>query len=391
VAKRGTAARKGSERPAEQAAGQPVEPSAGGALAEADGQQSLISFGDIRSRVFVRNFSGGELLEIFMVFAVSAVLGIRFALDLSGYPQLGGAGLHIAHLLWGGLLMMIALVLLMVYLGQRIMHIAAVVGGLGFGVFVDELGKFITSDNDYFYRPAMAIIYLVFIALFVVLRAVQRQRIWSSEAYLMNALVLLQEAVLHDLDTAEHRRALAMLQRAKQGPGSPVAPLEAFLAALEPIRRRASALSRLLRWINRRVHRVLASVWLARLVSVIFCLRGLAFILATVAILASLAGSGTRPTPMEIVAFVAAFISNALGLLGVANLLRSRLNAFVWFKRSIIVSIFIADVFAFYEQQLAAVFSLALDVALYVVLNELLRHEPHRAADKQSLVSPVEV
>jgi hypothetical protein len=265
------------------------------------------------------------------------------------------------------------------------------VGGLGFGVFVDELGKFITSDNDYFYRPAMAIIYLVFIALFVVLRAVQRQRTWSSEAYLMNALVLLQEAVLHDLDTAEHRRALAMLQRAKQRQGSLVAPLETFLAALAPIKRRASAVSRLLRWINRRVHRVLASVWLARLVSGIFCLRGLAFILTTVALSAGYVYSGTRPTPMEIVAFVAAFISNALGLLGVANLFRSRLMAFIWFKRSIIVSIFIADVFAFYEQQLAAVFSLAVDVALYVVLNELLRHEPHRAADKRTLVSPVDV
>jgi hypothetical protein len=140
MAKRGIASGEGSERPAERPARPPVEPSPGGALAEADAQQPLVSFGDIRSRVFVRNFSGGELFEIFMVFAVSAVLGIRFALDLSGYPQLGGAGLHIAHLLWGGLLMVVALFLFMVYLGQRIMRLAAVVGGLGFGVFVDELG-----------------------------------------------------------------------------------------------------------------------------------------------------------------------------------------------------------------------------------------------------------
>ncbi len=38
-------------------------------------------------------------------------------------PELGGHGLHIAHLLWGGF-------------------------------FIDELGKFITQDNDYFFKPA---------------------------------------------------------------------------------------------------------------------------------------------------------------------------------------------------------------------------------------------
>jgi hypothetical protein len=41
---------------------------------------------------------------------------------------------------------------------------AAIVGGVGF--FIDELGKFITEDNNYFYNPAAALIYLIFIGLF---------------------------------------------------------------------------------------------------------------------------------------------------------------------------------------------------------------------------------
>jgi hypothetical protein len=171
-----------------------------------------------------------------------------------------------------------------------------------------------------------------------------------------------------------------------------VAPLEAFLTALAPIKRqRTSALQRVLRALRRRAHRVLASAWLARAVSVIFCLRALGFVLTAAVLAAGYFAVDTRPTPMEIIAFAAAFLSNVLGLLGVVSLLRSRLTAFIWFKRSIIVSIFLADVFAFYEQQLAAVASLAVDVALYLVLNELLRHEPHRAADNSSLLSPVDV
>src|ERR1700730_18823018 len=185
-----------------------------------------------RSRVFIRNFAAADLLELFMVAAVSAVLLIRFGLGLTGYPQLGGAGLHVAHLLWGGVLMVVALFLLLVYLGQRVMRLAAIVGGLGFGVFLDELGKFITSDNNYFYKHTIALIYLVFIALFLVLRAVQRQRAWSDETYLINALVMVQEAALHALDTVEHRPPTALLQRAQVAPESMSGPLAALLAAL---------------------------------------------------------------------------------------------------------------------------------------------------------------
>ncbi len=96
----------------------------------------------------VRDVDAGDYLEAFFVAAVGTVLGIRAFLELAGYPQLGGGGLHVAHLLWGGLLMLVALVLLLGFVGKRAEWAAAVVGGAGFGAFVDELGKFITADND---------------------------------------------------------------------------------------------------------------------------------------------------------------------------------------------------------------------------------------------------
>ena len=44
--------------------------------------------------------------ELFLFAAVATVLLVRTFLAVSGYPQVGGGGLHIAHVLWGGLLML---------------------------------------------------------------------------------------------------------------------------------------------------------------------------------------------------------------------------------------------------------------------------------------------
>ena len=86
---------------------------------------------------------------------------ISLFLTVTGFPKLGGGELHIAHMLWGGALMLVGLLLLLIYLDRPVQHVAAVVAGLGFGTFIDEIGKFVTSDTDYFFRPAVAMIYVV--------------------------------------------------------------------------------------------------------------------------------------------------------------------------------------------------------------------------------------
>src|SRR6266702_4616336 len=96
--------------------------------------------------VFIRNIEATSYRENFLVSAVVSVFALRIFLHVTHYPQLGGGNYHIAHILWGGFFMMAAILILLSYLSEKTAVIASVLGGIGFGAFIDELGKFITSN-----------------------------------------------------------------------------------------------------------------------------------------------------------------------------------------------------------------------------------------------------
>lgn len=110
-------------------------------------------------------------LDLFVVSSALTIVGIRLFLELTGYPQLGSDGLHIAHMLWGGLLLTVAL-LFMLLSDKPHKFSVAIVGGIGFGFFIDEVGKFVTSDNNYFYQPTALLIYTTLLLIWFVSRLI---------------------------------------------------------------------------------------------------------------------------------------------------------------------------------------------------------------------------
>lgn len=125
------------------------------------------------ARTNTKDANGSRLdrVDTFVVAGVVTVLGIRAFLAATGYPQIGNDSLHIAHVLYGGIILMVAFLLLL--LSDRPNKLlAALIGGIGFGFFIDEVGKFVTQDNNYFYEPAASIMYVVFLLIWLISRLI---------------------------------------------------------------------------------------------------------------------------------------------------------------------------------------------------------------------------
>lgn len=150
--------------------------------------------------------------DVFLFTAVATVLVVRAALAITGYPQVGGNGLHVAHVLWGGLLMGVAIVVVVVLPGSRALLRAAFVGGIGFGLFIDEVGKFLTKDVNYFFKPAIAIIYATFVVFYLVTRELVSRRVLTDRRRLALASRALADLSLGQLDRASRDYALSLLK-----------------------------------------------------------------------------------------------------------------------------------------------------------------------------------
>jgi hypothetical protein len=334
-----------------------------------------------------RNIRVGRLLEDFIVAGVAAILVIRFFLALTGFPQLGGKGLHIAHMLWGGLLMLVSLVLLVALLGRWIQQIAAILGGIGFGTFIDELGKFITSDNNYFFQPTIALIYMIFVLLFLSAREIVARAAFSQREIVANALDQVKEVVLQNgaPSTAANAAIDAELVRQLRASGSSEPLVVALTDALQRVEnapvRPPSQLERLAARISAGYWRLIGSRQFATLV-ILGCVA-YALITAVFLVLALRAPpphplAVRRLTFVEVCLTLTAAVSAALILIGVLVFPRSRLHAYRWFRRAILVAILLEQVFLFYILQLAAMVGLVVNLAVLATLNYLIHEELRR-------------
>ena len=173
--------------------------------------------GRTRHGTITRSATGPSAAEAFILIAIATILITRLYLELTGYPQVGGGELHIAHALYGGALMMVALIISWLVLGFGVRMFCVVLGGIGFGLFLDEVGKFVTKDNDYFYGPAAEIMYILVVVILVGNRVIRDFRPLNAQECLASAAAIAADGVARGL--ADHRReiGLSLVERACAG------------------------------------------------------------------------------------------------------------------------------------------------------------------------------
>jgi hypothetical protein len=304
-------------------------------------------------------------------------------LHVTGYPEIGSGGLHIAHMLWGGALMLIAIVIALSFLGSRAHRLTAIVGGVGFGVFIDELGKFITKDNDYFYQPAIGLIYAIFIVLYLSFNFLSRTKPLTPREYHLNALAQLEEAILHDLDPTEKARVEKLLAQAEQQ--DPITKqLKILVSNIRtlpaptpswPARLAAASSATYERfWHRRRSDTWIRGFFLAEVGAFI---GGVLIV-----IYAGVDGAldifrGGVPYSVELVwgQLVSAVVAAGFAVRGALQLRTSRLRAYEQFRRATMVNIFLTQFFMFSRIEFGALPGFLFNLILLGVIGYAIRQE----------------
>lgn len=165
---------------------------------------------DTTRRPVKRPFAETYLLISLTTFAVTVIV-TRVFLQLAGYPQVGNSVLHIAHAIWGGLLLFVAVLVPLIFANRWAFTLSAVLSGIGVGLFIDEVGKFITQKNDYFFPPAAPLIYSLFLLFMLLFLLVRRSHQVRPRNSMYQAILGLRELLDNNLDPRERERILADL------------------------------------------------------------------------------------------------------------------------------------------------------------------------------------
>jgi hypothetical protein len=367
---------------------------------------------------FMRSINGEDQLENFLVSAVASVLVIRLYLSLTGFPQLNAGGLHIAHMLWGGLLMFIAIFMALGFLSKPAHEWAAVLGGIGFGAFIDELGKFLTQDNNYFFQPAIALIYLTFVAIYIAIRSVFNYRPLSPREKLANVFELIKQGSINGLNKEEQQTLLSLLDQCDVK--DPY--FEHLKEMLDHVKiidtRRPHALNRLKSWLDDVYQKIITRWWFGGVVITIVewpwnLILGIGA--GSIILLALLQFWKSRIPNLQIPLSVgvvsaslfmawAVFVNRSnialpfaewaqlvtssmtaiLIMAGSIFMARSRLAAYMMYHRAILVSILLTQIFAFYQYQFYALFSLTLNILILFGLRYMITRERLRVQNGKS-------
>jgi hypothetical protein len=334
----------------------------------------------------IRYIEFNHLFEVFFLSSILTILIIRVYLVLTGFPQIAFGHFHIAHMLWGGLLMMLSLFGFMTFLNDDFKPIWSAFGGIGFGFFIDELGKYITKDNNYHYQPTFAIIYIIFICLYILYKNIARNEKFSNDEYVVNAAEKLKEIIIHDLDKDEQEKALRYLKLSTRD-DSTTRFLKTSFTGIENIPPgRAGLYTRVKKYFAAHYEYFISRPWFLSAVIVLFIVRSISDLIigsGPILLLISKLFDGTvasllpltRANVLLLTQAVSVTLQAIFTVIGAATITTSRKQGYLFFRTALLISIFILEVFSYYTNPFLALVSTSADLLLLSILSYTITEE----------------
>lgn len=326
-----------------------------------------------------------DRLEIFILSAVGTLIAVRLFLEVTGYPQVGNSTLHVAHVLWGGLLMAVGMIILFSFLGKVFEALGTLIGGIGFGLFIDEVGKFVTKDNDYFFKPAVAIMYTVFILLYLGARLIMTSTRFSSNEYLVNSINEMREIPI-GLHTDDEKKLILYGLKHSDSTNQFVTSLKGLVGEMETegqgnpgfyLRVRSA----IFRWYRN----VTSRRWFSPLVIAFFILQfiGLViFVLITIFEPEDTADQLSNLTFSDWAILISDIFSGIFIAWGILLLRQSRLRAYRMFERSVLVQILIGQMFLFYQDEFSAAPGFIFYLLLLLAIRFMTQREQNEVIER---------
>lgn len=332
-------------------------------------------------RRLVRRSNGGQYVEAMVVIAVITILITRAYLAATGYPQIGGGTLHIAHALWGGAGMVIALVAVLSFLGRGPRHFAVLIGGVGFGLFLDEVGKFVTKSNDYFYAPAVSIMYVVLVVILLVNHEIQDRLRVSPAASLTEAAAIAQEGLTAGLTPAAHRRAQSLLTTATAG-GADHRSIAAVVTMLAACPRSAPGRAeRSSAWFRAHPVADLGGARMTMLAAGLLALFSWAGVISAVLTITGDIRGGLGPGIATVGQFVGSALAAVLCTACLPLLHRGTVGPVRLLRLAALITILLTEVFDFVAQEFGALINVAVGLLALAVFTYRMQRLRQAAAD----------
>lgn len=345
---------------------------------------------------WIRRENASDLVMITMTWALATVLVTRFYLKLMGWPTISFGEWHIGHVLWGGLLMIIAMMMVFISYGQQMLRAAAVVFGIGWGLFIDEVGKYLTKDNDYWFQPAIIFIYISFVGLFLLYRYLEKIEPLDSKASLYSVLAQLESVAEGEISKKQKVILIHKINRILKTESDPktiyfVKELKSFIRRSKTSTKNEIGLwAKLFNYLNQfsytRIFQKKWAIWALGIYSGIYAIDK---VMDAYRILTNpdkwatiqrfyytydfFSKTDTYMIVLKIIIDTIVAILFLLGLWTIAN--RKMQKGLKLFQYGLLIIIFLSSVFKFYFEQFGGVIELAISVAIYSGVTRLRREK----------------